>query len=295
MAAIVNHHLRIVDRFLQTPIRAYRNADGRTVWLVGLVHTGERSYFERIRDRVVGLQKTGVVVHYESTAMSPPEIEAAAPTEAEREAMRLTADVKIPNQTLMAGWGWVDQLDGFTGIAREPGVRRCWPEGWEQHDIRLIDVIRGQGVEQIIARLREQATALDAANASWLAGKLFLAQTALSYWMLAYLPRPPKPSDAVVLDQRNDKAIRDCEAVPGDVVLLWGTAHLDGLEARLRERSYARVEETWHSVGRLPRLSTAVGWLMVGALAGLRHVPARIAAGRKDRGALLPGEGPLGR
>ncbi|MFC0532094.1 hypothetical protein [Phytohabitans kaempferiae] len=68
MAAVVNNlrpNLRLRRRYLQTPVRMYRNEPGRRVWLVGLVHHGERRYFHAIKDLVLALQGQGAAVHYE--------------------------------------------------------------------------------------------------------------------------------------------------------------------------------------------------------------------------------------
>jgi hypothetical protein len=280
MAATVNN-IRLQKRYLQTPVRVYRNDAGRRVWLVGLVHHGQRSYYRALKDLVLALQEDGTAVHYEDTAMTEQDLAAADVTDAERAAIRSTAPA-ASQLDLYEPWGWVEQLDGFGGGAPAVGVRRSWPPGWERHDLREVDIIRLRGVEQNSAEPRTSDVPPPARRPSKLARRVRLAQIAVEFWTLASGVRAPKPTDAVILDRRNDVAIEASDAVPGDVVLLWGCTHLDGLQTRLQARGYTLAEQSWHTVGRLPRATSILFWSVVGLLANLRRLPLLVKAARAE-------------
>jgi len=278
MTPLVNI-LRIQNRYLQTPMRLYRDEAGRGVWLVGLVHHGQRSYYQALKQLVLPLQENGAAVHYEDTVMTEEDFVAAGVTDAERAAIDRTAPT-VAQLELYAPWGWVDQLDGFGGGAPAVGVRRSWPTGWERHDLREIDIVRLRGVAPIAAKPPASDMAPSARTPSKLARRVRLARIAVEFWTLANGVRPPKPTDPVILDRRNDVAIEAADAVPGDVVLLWGCTHLDGLQTRLAARGYTLAEQSWHTVGRLPRPTSIVFWSVVGLLANLRRLPLSIEAAR---------------
>ncbi|MFC0532095.1 hypothetical protein [Phytohabitans kaempferiae] len=201
----------------------------------------------------------------------------AAPdiTEAEREAVRRFAPT-VTQLDLFAPWGWVEQLDGFGGGAPAAGVPRSWPDGWERHDLNEIGIMRLQGVEPVAEGLPPGQESTAAGKPSKLARRLALTQAAVEFWGQAQGVRLPKRTDAVILDRRNDVAIEAADAVPGDVVLLWGCAHLGGLQTRLEAGGYVLAEETWHTVGRLPRPSSIAFWMLVGALMNVRRLPQAI-------------------
>lgn len=283
MAAVNNLRpsLRLRRRYLQTPVRAYRNEAGRRVWLVGLVHHGQRRYFQAIKDVVLALQEQGAAVHYEDTGVTEQQLAAPDITEAEREAFQLSAPAHTQPPVYEA-WGWVEQLDGFGGGAPEAGVQRSWPAGWERHDLNGIDIMRLQGVDPVPQRL-PPGEASTAGKPSKVARRLALTQAAVEFWLLAHGIRSPKQTDAVILDRRNDVAIEAADAVPGHVVLLWGCSHLTGLQARLETRGYTFVQETWHTVGRLPRRSSIAFWMAVAAAMNLRRLPQTIRQAKADR------------
>jgi len=281
MAALVNI-LRIRNRYLQTPVRVYRNDAGRSVWLVGLVHHGQRDYYRALKGLVLALQQAGAAVHYEDTAMSEQDLAAADVTDAERAAIDSAAPA-VSQLELYQPWGWVEQLDGFGGGAPAVGVRRSWPPGWERHDLREIDIIRLRGVVQVLAGPQTSDVPAPAGRPSKLARRVRLAQIAVEFWALANGIRPPKPTDAVILDRRNDVAI-EAARTPSRAMscLLWGCTHLGGLEARLAARGYTLAEQSWHTVGRLPRAISIVCWSVVGLLANLRRLPLWAKAARAE-------------
>lgn len=269
VAALVNFQ-RVVGRCLQTPVREFRNAAGRRVWLVGLVHNGERRYFEQLRTVVEELRAGGAAVHYESTGMSAQQREAANPSELEQEASALTSSIGATRLEMLGDWGWVDQLDGFG--ARRPGSPEvaCWPDGWEHHDLPLHELLRPQDVEARVAELRATDAELKAVAASPPRRMQYLTDLAYVAWSDANGYRAAKPTDEIMLDRRNDKAIHDAQAVPGDVVLLWGATHLCGQGQLLRDLGYTMTGETWYTVGQLPHPALVKLTIVASHIAALR-------------------------
>jgi len=267
--------LRIYRRYLQTPKRRYRNAAGRTVWLVGLLHVGQRRYYQQIRQDVDMLQDDGAKVHYESTKMTAAQIDLARPNRAEQEFLELLYDPNRKRYSPTQHWGWVDQLDGFSGYTPGGALPRMWPSGWEQHDLTALQIARQVGIEYEVRRVRTMHLENDAASRSRRIRSHFLAHQAMMYWIMARLGRiRNSTTDAVVIDARNTKAIKDADRVHGDVVLLYGASHLDGLHQLLCGRGYEMTEESWYTVGRLP--PTWISFLLTMIHGALRFRPGRL-------------------
>jgi hypothetical protein len=233
--------VRMRKRYLETPIHTYRHSNGRRVRVVGMSHDGEPRYYRALTDAVQGYAEGGAQVHYESTRTPEEDIVAnATPAELEFFALR---DAYDQSRLAPHPWGWVPQVVGL-------GPR---PSNWQHRDLTLLQIVRllgpdlmtwhlhtlGGGPAPVTERERSRVTAM----------------RALSLYRLAmFQARNPKPTDAVLLDMRNEHALTGVEATTDDVVLMWGNSHIPGLDRGLVARGFTYENTTWHTVGRLPSM-----------------------------------------
>jgi hypothetical protein len=96
---------------------------------------------------------------------------------------------------------------------------------------------------------------------------LHLAFTVLRFavWSYARRAKTRKPSsgaDAVLLDQRNAVALDGVWSTEQDSVLVWGCAHLPGIEAGITDRGFVRTGMTeWHTAATLPSIRSILSRL----------------------------------
>jgi hypothetical protein len=259
------HQTRVRRNRLETPIYHFVHPTGRAVRLVGMVHAGRLSYFHQVKALVEQWRHAGAEVHSEGSGLGdlitnpPPDL-----TAEEKELLNTQVAADLQMVVMMPEPGWTHQSFGFSEGA-EP-----WPPGWQRRDMPYLDYLRTVGVDVIREQLQQVVNPSEATRK--IVGSRHVS--ALTFRALALnLPRPPKPTDAVQIDRRNEIALDGVDGTDADVVLIWGTAHLPGLTQGLLARGYQPAGEDWVEVGRLPRL-----W--VSLLALLPLVPALYRSAR---------------
>jgi hypothetical protein len=160
------------------------------------------------------------------------------------------------------------RVDQFTGL----GSGR--PEGWQRVDLNILDIIRLAGPEVMLESLRARIAGLEFA----LSSDVRRIKYRIAHWVgvrlaASGLRSPAKPTDDVVVRRRNQVALHGVDSTAGDLVLVWGSAHLPGLAQGLDARGFGFVpeSETWHTVGRLPSYWSL---FLIGCIAMIRNIRA---------------------
>jgi hypothetical protein len=67
------------------------------------------------------------------------------------------------------------------------------------------------------------------------------------------------PADEVLVKSRNEVALDGVASTDRDTVLIWGLAHLPGLDTGLAEQGFFRSgDPQWHTVARRPTIPDAL-------------------------------------
>jgi hypothetical protein len=249
--------LRVRHRTLQTPVARYRHrGSGRVVTLVGTMHIGEKTYYERLHALVSGLEAAGASVHYEWIRPAAEE-EWAAASDSER--------------ALRPGM-WKDQDRAALAACRYLGwIPQPFPLGnaasWHNSDLTDLELIRraGPGIVRERQRAAEEADFTDDELEMMLGAGMTVYTRLLALDRFGLLQRLAKrvalgdqrlDIDGVAIGERNRTALA---ALPpgGDVVLLWGAGHLPGLATGLRNAGYRRQSIEWVTVGTVPALQAS--------------------------------------
>jgi hypothetical protein len=252
--------LRLVDRCLQAPTVSYAHPDtGRSVTVVGTLHVGEQAYFNGLRGVIDGLSAAGMLVHSEGSRLLPcdePDI-----TDAEQQLLSDLRRCHELEQRRVAGLGWVGQVAGLG-----------YPPHWQITDLNQLQIIRRCGPDTIgrtVARMRKS---LDWPDSDPRGVARFRFATAVSLHALARSPKPARrDTDAVLLHARTALALDRLDATNRDTVMVWGSGHVPGLDAGLRQRGFlATAEPQWHTAVELPSRRRALRDLILGTT---REVP----------------------
>jgi hypothetical protein len=259
-------HLRMWGRYLQAPIRCYVQAgSGRRVWLVGMVHYGRAGYFSTIKDEIVRLAEAGALVHCEGTGLyrilaDPP----ADLSPVERQILDELVEQSRRSDLALCHGQWVDQATA---------MGRC--DDWIEVDLSILDMIRMQDAAEMLASLQVANAELDfveASDAGSDRGRLtrfrarqYTKQYRVRFEMSLRLEAmgrrfPGASGHAVRIHRRNEAALAGLDSAGHntDVVLVWGSAHLPGLEEGLSDRGFQLAGETWYTVARLRSMPAVV-------------------------------------
>jgi hypothetical protein len=91
--------------------------------------------------------------------------------------------------------------------------------------------------------------------------------------------KPAKASDPIVIHRRDEHALAGIDGTDEDVVLVWGSAHLPGLDEGLRARGFQPDSVAWYTVGRLPTLWAILPTALMNLLVNIRQLPTRLRMG----------------
>src|SRR3954469_13863501 len=217
-----------------TTIETWRHPSGRAVTLVGTIHVGHQSYYDRLGAAVADLERGGAAVHHEGirqpapgTAMTPEEAAALA---------------KLHTRPVYA---WLADLLGLT-VQRIPGHH----DGWLNTDLDALTFLRALPERERLMRLFDDVDRLQADLASakappWVAGFLRRAAKVMTSpagrRILKVVHRRRNPNEPVILDMRNAVALGAIDETTDDVVAIWGAGHLPGIGHGLTARGYTRT------------------------------------------------------
>lgn len=249
----------------QTPVVRYENRKtGRTVTLIATMHSGTNAYFNKLNEIIAGLEAAGAVVCYEGIRPAAEE-EWAGAADGERAARGLS----LPVSGLQAMCRYLDWVEQSVGLKYSPSWRNV-----DMTELELVRRAQPHNVTEMSDGFSDLFAGLTPERFGEIAGSgeaLLVRLLSLDYFDLVWrLSVRAASSDAhrnvgrVMLEERNRGALARLPS-DADAVLLWGSGHLSGLAAGLREAGYRRLSTTWVPVGELPAVwpSLRVFWTWV--------------------------------
>jgi hypothetical protein len=258
--------VQLVDRrHVQTSIRIFNHpVTDRKVTVIGTYHLGEHDYFAGLGEAIDTLQANGAVVQCEGSRLLTCDESDATADEQELLAQLRRADV-LQDQRV-AELGWAGQIDGLG-----------YPPSWQVVDLSYLKIIRGLGIPLARTVTRGKLRRVDwpdddrnGLNRMRL-GIALLMRIVSQDQRLVQVAARHDPTDEVLVKARNAVALQGIASTDRDTVLIWGLAHLPGLDAGLAEQGFVRSgAPLWHTVARRPTIPDAL-W----RLATHRATPAR--------------------
>jgi hypothetical protein len=243
--------LRRRGRILFAPVRSYVRPDtGRRVTLVGTQHIAEPGYFVEIRALIDKLEADGATVYHEGDRTSPP----GDLTDAERQALQALEIQQEWQARRGAELGLVGQLDAMP-IA----------DTWQVLDLPTIEIIRLIGVDQLLAATQRQTQSLSWPDSDHHRGpnRHRLSVALMCRAQASVLLNLRRPRHMTPMRRREDVAVRCIDRTDGDLVLVWGAAHLAGLGHHLALRGFFLERVTWHRTMRIPSITASLARLLI--------------------------------
>ncbi|GAA1563556.1 hypothetical protein GCM10009827_101460 [Dactylosporangium maewongense] len=256
--------LRFRRRTLQTPVHHFVHPDtGRRIAVIGTMHMGEPGYFAGLRTVIDELEADGAVVQCEaSSLLLPDEQTEQTLTDDERTVLAMRERKVELELRRVTELGWVRQLDAFG-----------YPDRWQKVDLSALEIMRRIGTEVM---LRGEVRGIkmfdrpdnDPRSIEQFRLLLHLMFTGLRFTVWSSARRaarsgtPASGVDAVLIDQRDALALEALWGTEQDTVLIWGCAHLPGIEAGITSAGFVRDGATqWHTAAVLPTVRSIMSRL----------------------------------
>jgi hypothetical protein len=245
---------RVRFRRFQTAEYVFRHREtGKKVTLIGTLHSAKPEYFQGLLADIAARQEAGAEVQYE-LVRDAGEAAWATATDEERQALESLESLKFVTQALQDSLGLVYQTEGLP-----------LDDSWTNVDMTDLELIRALGPDYFIENGITLTSFFGDADPEVMkdVGPLMLRFVAMP-GAQAFAARADRKagrpdSSEVILRQRNELALSKALAPgTGDVVLIWGAAHLEGLAAALKTEGFKHVSTKWNSAVRLPGLSSAL-------------------------------------
>jgi len=243
-------YLRITEkRTLQTAVHQYQHPEtGRRVTLVATMTFGDPGYYIGLREVINDREAAGAVVHCAGSGRVPDDPAISEPRE----------QLPASRAELMVLNAWRDCRD--LEVARFPTIgwvhKDVWLEPrpqWEVHDLSDLAIIRLAGlplITQVVAcKVRLFGPPKGPTALKWLRFKISLAMRTMA--------SPKVQGRQVLIDEiryRNTVALTAFSATGRDTVLVWGAAHIPGLDNGIRKAGLRHTGTDWHTVTEIPRL-----------------------------------------
>jgi hypothetical protein len=234
-------YLRIVDQTrLQTPVHRYKHPDtGRQVTLVATSPVADPDYFTGLRTLIDERAACAAVVHCEG-----PERSSTADidvTVAERHLVDALHRGRGEERDRVADLGWATQQAALGGAPH-----------WQVHDLSVLDIVRLAGLPATAAKIRRFNRML-----AWDDGVLRRNLTIALRIQAGSRTRQAAPDlfEGILVERRNNVALDALFATECDTVLVWGAAHVPGLDAGIRHAGLALTHTAWRTaIADLPNV-----------------------------------------
>lgn len=250
---------------VQTSTRTFHHrVTDRTVTLIGTYHLGEPAYFAGLSETIDKLQANGAVVQCEGSRLLACD-EADATTD-ERDLLAQLRRADALQDQRVAELSWVGQIQGL-----------AYPPTWQIVDLSYLKIIRDLGTPLARTVARGKLSRVDWPDSDRNGLNRMRLSIALLMRIvsqdrrLVQVAASRKPANEVLVKARNAVALDGVASTDRDTVLIWGLAHLPGLDAGLAEQGFVRTgDPQWHTVARRPTIPDAL-W----RLATRRATPTR--------------------
>jgi hypothetical protein len=229
---------------ISSPIHTYVHPERHSrIDLIGMIHIGEASYYQRVQNIVDARNADGALTHYEMVKRAGTAELTTAPRRVQANVQRVRAIMRN-----------VDSLfEGLDLTHQKKGL--MYRQSWENHDTTEIDeaarmsTIPLSGLLMATRAMRAFAQTLPpnerrdllVQNLQQTTNNLHSRQSPLKRLLYGN-------NERVIIDYRNDIALEAIdnqlqEEPESDLVLLWGMGHLAGLGAGLKNRGFSKVDE----------------------------------------------------
>lgn len=244
-------------------VRYENRKTGRTVTIIVTMHAGTGAYFKNLNEIIAGLEAKGALICYEGIRPAAEEEWAAAADEEHAARGRSTPISGHGLEAVCRHLGWVQQSAGLK-----------YSPSWRNVDMTDLELVRqaqphnigevSDGFSNLFAGLTPEQIGVIMASGEALLVRLL----SLDYFdLVRRLSTRMAASDAhqkvgrVMVEDRNRGALARLPS-DADVVLMWGSGHLPGLAAGLKEAGYRHRSTVWVPVGELPAVwpSLKVFW-----------------------------------
>ncbi|WP_428963043.1 hypothetical protein [Micromonospora fluostatini] len=244
---------------LQTPVTAFRNPDtGHRLQVASTFHFGEPGYYQVLLDDITAHERDGWRVQHEGSQHITPADTPTADDQTVLNELHASRDLDTRRMSVL---GWVSQHS----VLHRPT--------WRTVDMADLDIIRAVGHDTMRAHLTTTRKRLDWPDTQPWQHCRFHALLALGLRHIARAaahgndphgrrphPDPRKEAlDRVLLDARTALAVNTATTTDGNVVMVWGAAHLPGIAAELVGHGYRTdpADTRWHTVGLLPPVTAS--------------------------------------
>jgi hypothetical protein len=234
--------IRNTNGNIETPVVFYENPETkRKVVFIATIHLAEAEYFAALQRLIESL--AGYEILFEGVGELSSQEEQAL-TEKEH--------------------GVARQFDYIFGIMRKASAAMslqhqkeglAYHSDWINTDMRMYDLIR-LFARQDIRLLKKEKDFDDLFSdesvqllTKWFVNKLFgrFVPVAVIISVLFFFSRDMRLSKKFILEARNEEAVRGINAhlAEGDIVTIWGAAHLRGIEKRLKRAGFREIQREW--------------------------------------------------
>ncbi|MBI1999480.1 MAG: hypothetical protein HYS74_02420 [Parcubacteria group bacterium] len=234
--------IRSTNGKLQTPVVFYEHPiTKRIVAFVAAIHIGEPAYYTALQRLIDSLK--GYKILFEGTGKLSPQEEQAL-TEKERSVARQFDFIFSLMRKLAEVMPLQFQKEGLT-----------YASSWVNTDMKLYDLIRSFAQQDICLVKKEEyidglfSSESGQATTRWFVNKLFsrFVPVAVIVAGIAFFSRDKRMAKRLILDARNEIAFRGISEHldDGNIVTIWGAAHLRGIEKRLKQAGFREVRREW--------------------------------------------------
>lgn len=239
--------IRDQDRSVQVATHRYDHPEtGRTIWLTGMIHIGDRAFYEQLRDDMVKAESDGVEIQYERVRPATQE----ETTSLEPGVLLALQYMRRYNSILLCEIA--DAANLSVQYVLNP------PESWVNADITDVELLQLMGrdkARKAAKRLRLGARVISHSPKLLRrgVGKLFRLV------MLTVFPDEnameraaergrAKGSSSVIVDHRNQVALSHLlDSDSTRVWASWGGGHVPGIHDGLVDAGYTVTDTTWRT------------------------------------------------
>ncbi len=226
---------------LETAVVFYHHPKTKKqVVFIATLHLAEREYYAALQQRITALP--GHQILFEGVGKLSAQEEQAL-TEKEHSVAKHFDDI----------FGWMRKIGELMSLQyQKEGL--TYDSSWINTDIRLSELIRSFARHDIYLTNQEKKIDSLFCNESaqftkWFINKLFsrFVPGAVLIDALAFLSRKKRLAKKFILDARNTKAVRGINEhlKNGNIVTIWGAAHIRGIERELKRSGFRAVRREW--------------------------------------------------
>ncbi len=226
---------------LETPVVFYEHPKTmRKIVFIATIHLAESEYFAALQRLIESL--SGYKILFEGVGKLSPQEEQAL-TKKERDVARHFDYI----------FGLMSKIGAVMSLQyQKEGL--AYDSSWVNTDMCLYDLIQLFAKYDIrLLKKKELNDLFDDESARlftrWSINKLFsrFVSVAVVIDALTFFSKNKRLLKKFILESRNEEAVRgiDMYVAKGNVVTIWGAAHLHGIEKRLKQAGFREVRREW--------------------------------------------------